>query len=70
MNSEKIHFRLFFMMVVLVAICNVNLLAPTGASVQPKVGHWCLQVQAVCDRSMVQPKKIKQQIKTACYNYR
>lgn len=27
MNSEKIHFRLFFMMVVLVAICNVNLLA-------------------------------------------
>lgn len=27
MNSEKIHFRLFFVMVVLVAICNVNLLA-------------------------------------------
>jgi hypothetical protein len=29
----------------------------SGASVQPKGGHWCLAVQAVCDRSMVQPEK-------------
>jgi hypothetical protein len=43
---------------------NVFSREPTGASVQPKVGHWCLLVQAVCDRSMVQPKKIMPQIKS------
>jgi hypothetical protein len=33
--------------------------AITGSGIHSKVDHSCLPLQAVCDRSMVQPKKIR-----------